>query len=312
MMILCSSYLPERLRFEDPVDESRIFPLKMPCEIKNESKPLKRKVSIAQEESWGIFPLEIFQLIFLHANHATLRVGFLMCKRLLDVLQDPKFIKEKIYRTEAFGNTQWALRGGNKIVLHENMDEEFQSLSLFIDEFMKRNDLSSKKMANLIGKGLFIRIPKALTPENIGSLIKPFFPNSSNGYHLFYPPNSQEEIYDSYWIWASGKEVRESQGKRYPIQQDITVRCGYQHNRVVEIIAWLFVEYIRSGKWLCNKFWVRCIDKRGDNQSAVGVGFGESGIDLCSDGPNSNDNSFAIIELLRSNQQNREGQGTGT
>lgn len=300
IMILCSSVISVFLQCENPVSEYAISPLTGLCEdmdIKNDTKPFKRrKLSILDEPSRHWLPIEILQLIFSYTNHASLRVGFLVSKHWLVALQETMVVKSIIYRTEAFGNTRWASCGGHKIVMHEDMSEEFKSLCLFIDDIWKKV-FFGKRMVNILGKGLFLRIPKDLSPENIGTLISPFFPESEDGYQFFYPP-SEQQFHESYWIWVSGNEIIESRGKCYPVQQDIAAERGYQDCRVIEVVAWLFAEFIRSGKRLCNNVWVRCIDKRGVFQSTVG--FGGSGIVLSSDCPYSDDNSFVVLELLRS------------
>jgi hypothetical protein len=148
----------------------------------------------------------------------------------------------------------------------------------------------------MLNDGLFVRIPKDLNFENVGALVKSKIPESpDNGYSWFYPPDNQEPVNDSYWVWISKNPIKGSQNKAYSVQREIAAEKDYQDCRAREVIAGLVAEYSRSGTFLCEDFWTRCLDTQDGYQ--VVVGFGRSGLDV--KGLNFNNDDIGVLGLLR-------------
>lgn len=148
----------------------------------------------------------------------------------------------------------------------------------------------------MLNDGLFVRIPKDLTFENSGTLVKSKLPESGdNGYRWFYPLDDQEPVDDSYWVWISKNPIEESGGKSYPAQQEMAAEHVYQDCRAREVVAGLVAEYCRSGTILCENVWARCLDTRYGNQ--VVVGFDRSGLFL--NFTSSDDDFLAVLGILR-------------
>jgi hypothetical protein len=246
----------------------------------------------SDEDSNTGLPPEILYMILPYTDHASLGKGYEVSQLWRDLVI---LVVKDLYRIKAFGNAQWVDCGGREIVKNEDMKEEAKSLSLFIDELMTHR-FQGKKAINMLDAGLILRMPKDLTLEKIGALVKLMLPGSGeNGYEFFYPPEKQEHAGGSYWLWSSTTRIKDSGNKSYPVQRKMAAEQGYQDSHAREVAARLFAEFSLSGTFLCNDWYARCLDTR--NGYPIVVGFGRSGLYVRS--LNYGHAHIAVLGLLR-------------
>lgn len=268
----------------------------------NKGRPKHCDQDVTQLNSSGgstirAFPQEILSLILSYTNSATFKAGFLVSKLWNKAAMDSSVVRNVINRIEIFGNKQWAQCGGHEMVMNENMEEESESLVLFIDELVK-SGLSGKRLGDMLDGGIILRIPQELTLENTGTLVKLNLPESGEkGYKNFSPPEKQEHSGGSYWLWSSTTPIKDSGNKKYSVQQTMTADRGYQDSHAREVAALCFAKYSLSGTFLCEYVWARCLDTRRRGGDQIVVGFGQSGLsvdDLSYDG-----GFIAVLGVLR-------------
>lgn len=186
---------------------------------------------------------------------------------------DPYLHKKVIYLTAVFGNQQWAQCGGEELIKEEDMEEEFQSFSDFVDMLMTSHFVD-QKISALSKNAVIVRIPKSLTEKILGILAKPYFPCSDkNGYACLSPLDKMKEYSKaSYWVMIANKIIPGSDYAGFSVQQQMASNLGYETPRVLEVVACLFANYCLSETYLYEKTWIRCQDKILDRQAMAGLG----------------------------------------
>jgi hypothetical protein len=264
-------------------------------------------------------PDELILGIFSYLKLSSLARSCQVSKEWKRLASDQSLWKHTFYREIAFGTDKWIKCFGEDVVKNEDIKEEFESLSICMDEFKKFKlafpDKNTKKSLMLV------RLPKSLNGQislkSLGNLAQRYF-NSKKGYARWlkiFNTIEMNTIDRSGWRLMTTECLKVCEcpkvlcfgdcnrvlGENFVEQQkrvaDLAKKglLGYEIPTALEAATCILAQYFDSHsryplckddtKYLFSDTWIRCQDTIGNLQIQVGYFKCSAGLDISGDSP---------------------------
>jgi len=233
-------------------------------------------LEIIDNNSITILPSEIIIEIFNHLNF----IDFARCivaSKQWYVLLTPRLDKQRESLCElVFSPNHWDHHFKNNGMTEEEKAKALRTLPLNIDQIPCPVDPEKR----MIDTWSFVYIPKGLTINSYGELLKQKYPNNSLGYYYIWSKIFEKfgnaPIEKSGWRVMKKTPIPHTLGNNFTIQKRIvdnlnkTTSKNFKIPTLLEAIICVSLEFFKSGNKIFGQHFTRCKEKACNFQLMVG------------------------------------------